>query len=358
MELATYIDPNPKHAGIQAKLAEDLGFTTAWFGDLPMGFADVYACMTLAAVNTTKIRLGTSIAAAPWRHPLTTASAIATINTIAPGRTILGFGSGAFGRALTGLPPLKIRELRNQLQVIRGLLGDGEAMHETDGKRVKVRFLNRELGSVNIDDPIPIYVAASAPQVAALAGEFADGVITGGKFGELISFLLGQVREAARSAGRTANAFPCMSEIAVFVLRPGETLESSVVIESLGGYVLVILKMFADGLLPEQFLPDDLKSICEAYRQFLLRKAPTPEERHLAIWEGCFTLSPDERRFVTPELLKWAAIIGTREEVIDEIKALEKSGVTQIAVAGAIVSKGAAAEQYFVRVAKELIGRV
>ena len=29
MELATYIDPNPKHAGIQAKLAEDLGFTTA-----------------------------------------------------------------------------------------------------------------------------------------------------------------------------------------------------------------------------------------------------------------------------------------------------------------------------------------
>ena len=50
----------------QAKLAEDLGFTTAWFGDLPMGFADVYACMTFAAINTTKIKLGTSIAAAPW----------------------------------------------------------------------------------------------------------------------------------------------------------------------------------------------------------------------------------------------------------------------------------------------------
>jgi alkanesulfonate monooxygenase SsuD/methylene tetrahydromethanopterin reductase-like flavin-dependent oxidoreductase (luciferase family) len=87
MELATYIDPNPKHAAIQARLAEDLGFTTAWFGDLPMGFADVYSCMTLAAVNTTKIRLGTSIAAAPWRDPLTTANAIATINAIAPGRT-------------------------------------------------------------------------------------------------------------------------------------------------------------------------------------------------------------------------------------------------------------------------------
>jgi hypothetical protein len=44
--------------------------------------------------------------------------------------------------------------------------------------------------------------------------------------------------------------------------------------------------------------------------------------------------------------------------LIDQIKALEESGVTQIAIAGAIVSRKEDSEPYFIRIAQELIGRV
>ena len=62
--------------------AERLGFTHAWFGDVPVaGGADVYVCMALAAKATRTIKLGTYIAPAPLRNPVVTVSSIATTIT-------------------------------------------------------------------------------------------------------------------------------------------------------------------------------------------------------------------------------------------------------------------------------------
>ena len=86
----SHIQNSWKHA----VLAEQMGFTNAWFVDTQMLASDVYACMTLAAEHTSTIQLGTAVAIAGTRIAPVTAHSIATVNQLAPGRTILGLGTG------------------------------------------------------------------------------------------------------------------------------------------------------------------------------------------------------------------------------------------------------------------------
>src|SRR5262249_22579807 len=66
------------------------------------------------------------------------------------------------------------------------------------------------------DEPVPIYVAASGPLAAKLAGRVGDGFIcTSGKKPELYEELIGKVREGAEAAGRDPGAIDRMIEIKV-----------------------------------------------------------------------------------------------------------------------------------------------
>ena len=118
MEFGTLIFTKPQRAITDPKLAEDYGYSHAWIPDSHMIWGDVWACMALAAVNTTKIKLATGVAIATNRIPPVTVEAIGTINEIAPGRVILGFGTGHTGRRVMGLPPVKQAVFREEVRVI------------------------------------------------------------------------------------------------------------------------------------------------------------------------------------------------------------------------------------------------
>ena len=122
MDFGTLIFTKPERAITDVKLAEERGFSHAWIPDSHMIWGDTYACMALAAVNTKKIKLGTGVAIASNRIAPVTVHSIATINQLAPGRVILGFGTGHTGRRVMGLPPVKQAEFREQVRVIRDLL--------------------------------------------------------------------------------------------------------------------------------------------------------------------------------------------------------------------------------------------
>ena len=64
MEFGTLIFTKPERAVTDPKLAEDLGYSHAWIPDSHMIWGDVWACMALAAVNTTRIKLATGVAIA------------------------------------------------------------------------------------------------------------------------------------------------------------------------------------------------------------------------------------------------------------------------------------------------------
>ena len=68
------------------KRAEELGYARAWFFDTQMLNADMFVAMGAAAVQTSKIRLATGVLIPGNRIAPVAASALASLNRLAPGR--------------------------------------------------------------------------------------------------------------------------------------------------------------------------------------------------------------------------------------------------------------------------------
>ncbi len=332
MEFGTLIFTRPQRAITDPKLAEDLGFTHAWIPDSHMIWGDVWACMALAAVNTSKIKLATGVAIATNRIPPVTVEAIGTINELAPGRVILGYGTGHTGRRVMGLPPVKFATFREEVRVIHDLLKNGETTYNTEGMSRKIRYLHRDYRFINLDGPIPFYPAGNGPKVLGLAGEFGDGAVTTGVVTpERMETVMGHIKAGAARAGRTLKNFPVASLTHVCVLRRGEDLDSPRVKAMTGPWVMANLHAAAAGYARPESLPKEIQPTYQAYADYVSKMKTPKEERYLELHLGhCTYVEPAEWRFVTPEMIKATTVIGTREQVIEQLRALEKAGLSQV----------------------------
>ena len=289
MDFGTLIFTKPERAISDVKYAEDRGFSHAWIPDSHMIWGDTYACMALAAVNTKKIKLGTGVAIATNRIPPVTVHSIATINQLAPGRVILGFGTGHTGRRVMGLPPVKHAEFREQVRVIRDLLQDGEAIYNTEGLSRKIRYLHRDRRFINLDDRIPLYVAANGPKTLALAGEFGDGAITTGiTDADRVGAVRKSLEAGAAKAGRSAAKMPLVSLTHICVLRPGEQLDSPRVKAMTGHWVMASFHAIAAGYARAGYLPEAVAEVYKAYEEYVAKmKSPAgralPRAAHRAL---------------------------------------------------------------------------
>ena len=74
------------------------------------------------AKKTKRIKFGPSVLLPSYRHPMAQASAIATLEQIAPGRLMVGFGTGFTGRAGMGKKPLSLASMRTHIAQVKALL--------------------------------------------------------------------------------------------------------------------------------------------------------------------------------------------------------------------------------------------
>ena len=117
--------------------AESKGFTHAWLYDSQMICADVYQCLALCATKTRTIKLGTNVTNPASRIAPVTANSFATLNLLAPGRVIMGIGTGNTARRTLGMPAAKLADLRAHVETCRGLLsGDTVAYQEGERRRM------------------------------------------------------------------------------------------------------------------------------------------------------------------------------------------------------------------------------
>ena len=187
----------------EAAFAESKGFTHAWFGDSQMVWADVYQCMALCATKTATIKLGTNVTNPSSRIAPVTACNFATLNVLAPGRVIMGIGTGNTARRTLGMPAAKLAELRTHVDVCRGLLSGKTVPYQEGERRRMIKFLNPDSEFINLKNPIPVYVAGSGPKTLELAGEIGDGVILFGTVGDsLLGYTLSHIRRGAERAGK------------------------------------------------------------------------------------------------------------------------------------------------------------
>jgi coenzyme F420-dependent glucose-6-phosphate dehydrogenase len=162
--------------------------------------------------------LGTSVLTPTMRyHPSIIAQAFATLACLNPGRVFLGVGSGeALNEtpATAGAwPEAKARRmmLQEAIELIRTLWTEERVSFEGEHYRTdRATIYDRP------DEQIPIYLAASGPLAAKLAGRVADGYIaTSGKDPQLYRDLLAALAEGAASAGRDVNSIDRFIEIKV-----------------------------------------------------------------------------------------------------------------------------------------------
>jgi len=203
---------------------ERAGFDSVWVSDhfhpwfhtnAAGGFAWVW--IASAAERSKKLSFGTGVTCPTMRYnPAIVAQAFATLGSMYPGRIFLGLGTGeAMNEMPVGCswPPFKTRVemLEEAITVIRKLWT--ENFVDFRGKFYTLRKANLY---TRPSEPIPIYVAASGPTVAELAGRLADGFLTIPlEESHYRDVLFPAVRRGAEKAGRSMEEIDMAVEVYV-----------------------------------------------------------------------------------------------------------------------------------------------
>jgi 5,10-methylenetetrahydromethanopterin reductase len=328
--------PSYIRAWEDAKRAEDYGFTHAWFYDSQMLYSDVYATMVLAAEHTRSIKLGTLVAVLGNRIAPVTAHSIATVNELAPGRVILGVGTGFTGRDVMGMPPIPLKTLREHVEVIRELLAGRQALYREGDRQRWIRLLHPNLGFINLNDHIPIHMASNAPKALKMVGEIADGWITVMLDLPTIRDSIKQIRASAETVNRKLDPLYTTTVTSGCVLRPGESITSERVLNRVGPLAVLLLHTMWDPVEMKVgvFAPPSLASLARRYHDEHIMKMKTPlDRRYQEMHYGhVIFLQPGEEKFLTPELIKLSTLTGPAGEIIERIKALEEAGVSNVVI--------------------------
>ena len=182
------------HAVEVVKNAEDLGFDAAYITDVQLSMKDCFAALSVCAVDTSKIKLGTGVTNPITRHPTTLACQFSGLKELSNGRGILGIGTGWTGVYPIGLKPATIKYLEDSIVNIKALCDGGEVTGGEDGQPYSMPIANGRF---------PIFVAANQPRILKMCGRVADGVILmGGANEEFTRWQIELVRQGAQEVGR------------------------------------------------------------------------------------------------------------------------------------------------------------
>jgi probable F420-dependent oxidoreductase len=165
---------NPPEVVECVKLAEELGYESAWMAEGHGG--DQFSVLTACALATTRIGLGTSISSVFVRSAPTIAMAAACVDYFSGGRFILGLGSSHRVQVGPehGLPfGQPIPRLRECVDIVRRLLRDGDVSYQ--GEVFDIRGFDLQFEPLRRE--IPIYVAAVFPRMLGICGEIAQGTL-------------------------------------------------------------------------------------------------------------------------------------------------------------------------------------
>ena len=156
----------------RVKLAESLGYESVYVTHV--AGRESLTVLTVYALATSTIRVGTGVVPIYTRTPATMAQTAATIDEVSGGRLTLGLGvshrpvvEGWHGQTIDR----PVAEMREYASIVRAIL-NGEP--PPSGEKWKTGF---QLLGVEARPELPIYIAALSPAMLRLAGEIADGVV-------------------------------------------------------------------------------------------------------------------------------------------------------------------------------------
>jgi 5,10-methylenetetrahydromethanopterin reductase len=202
-----------------ARRAEAAGVPAVWMAE-HMGYRDAVTVSAACLAATRRITVAPSALSVHVRHPMIAAMSAASLEELAPGRTLLSVATGN-PRALgeMGVPLARaVATMREYVEAVRRLLAGEPVSYEG-----KVFQLQGPRLHVPVPRTVPIHVAAMGPRMLALAGEVGDGVLLSAALAPAyIRHSLALAREGAAGAGRPPGAVVAGGFVLASVARDGD----------------------------------------------------------------------------------------------------------------------------------------
>jgi 5,10-methylenetetrahydromethanopterin reductase len=290
-----------------AVLAEKLGYERVWLYDSASIYEDIWVHLALIAQATSTIGVGTAVLVPNLRHVMTTASAVATVARMAPGRLAVAIGTGFTARLVMNKKALSWATTERYVRQLKGLLA-GDVV-EISGEQCQM-IHHHDLAAARPLD-VSIILSALGPKGQGIAAEIADGLMnvappTGGDWDCYIEMMNGTV------------------------LDPGESPNADRVIDAAG--VWEALGMHgAWHLGGEEIVP-----MLPGGADWLARVVPQrPEaERHLTVHQWhCTHVNDHDRPLLaakgTPDD-PWSGWVGEKADIAARIAASGEAGSTEI----------------------------
>lgn len=288
------------------KEAERLGFDDAWVPDMTFNH-DPFAFLAALATQTDRLHLGIGVTNPYTRHPVQVARSAVTIQELSGNRFRIGIGAGNAKQLLAplGLAQVKTAQrIKTMVQLLERLL-KGEAVSHTGPfwTLEGVRLANKP----EVD--IPIYVAARAPRTLAVAGAHASGAI--------VEALLSPTavkwaqEQLAAGAAETGRPLPELVSWGMAYLLPDEA-DVTAVPEEIRHLIAHTIATMPPAVLEVTNIDlGEAEAIRRRYQE--------------AGADACIPM-------VTLEQIQCIAMVGTPDQVVEQIQRLEQAGVARLII--------------------------
>ena len=318
------------------QLCELLGFDAFCHSD-EKWTRDVYVRLALAAAATSRIDLGITVTDPFTRHPALTAQATATLSEAAGGRLRVVMGAGSHFETLPGYgvtrPAVAIRD---SIDLMRRLWNGERVTLEGE----VVRFLGGMLDFTIPAEVHPrVWVASRGPQILAMGGAVADGVLIGSfATPDGVAWAKGHIARGLERAGRAWSDIALASWLYVSVLEHEDDPVPDGIRRGVS-HALWSSREVVTNLLDGIEIRDG-----DAFRRFL-RDAPhewSPE------------VMAELRRLIPREVIDVLALVGTPQQIATRLAALEAAGIEEC-VAWPCPPDGLDVEDFAVQLAHEVV---
>jgi 5,10-methylenetetrahydromethanopterin reductase len=293
-------------------VAQDCGFPLLTTGDSQSLWADPFVATTVAAMETTRPRLGITVSNPVTRHPAVVASSLVALQELSGGRVAYGISSGDSALRNIGERPATVAELQDFVVAVRDLTRTGAA-------RWRAHEITLRWGTA----PVPIWIAAEGPRTQRLAGRIADGVVLSNALTpEAIERAFTNLRAGAAEAGRSlddleiwwmANVVPASTE--------AEGIES--IRSVLAGTANHVFRFTLDG----KGVPDEHRAGLEA----LMREYDS--SHHASPATASANAALVDRYGLTGWLARQSTIAGPPARCVERLHEVAEAGVTRLLVA-------------------------
>ena len=288
----------------QVQLAERLGYDTAWITDSHLICRELWVTLAACATATSRIRLGPGVTVPHSRHVSVTASAIATLHDLAPGRVVIGVGTGGSSAQTMGLSLAQVGKaatLERTAVALRRLLHGDTTRFETG--------IDGRLAWLDGPRAIPIYLAGSGPRMLETAGRLGDGAIVYATVSpDVLGVAIERVAAGARAAGRAPGALDIALWAPMSIGRDRERAR-----DHARGRVASACRH----PLPVRLAEEDEAAMCRVRESYDAYQHATAASRH--------------RTLVSDRLVDLMALAGTPDDVAAQVARLRGvAGLTRV----------------------------